>query len=240
MSVTRNIMSSALFAQPFIGYQPVNISNQEPALTAANLTKQTMLGPPFHWMWNRNAFHVPAETGATSFQQDYLLPLPDYGFAEKIWLTDPTDKVIEITNIVSALAMESIVKRPSSAALFTQDEDGNVTLRLNTIPDQAYMIDGLYQSAPTWMTSLAALWAPIPDHLAFIYDWGFLGFISLLVKDARAPIFLGKFASHLLGSQDGLTAQQRNIFLGNFLETMNQQGREQLATQQGAQGRANS
>jgi hypothetical protein len=121
-----------------------------------------------------------------------------------------------------------------------QDTLGNVTLRLNTLPDKAYQIDGYYQRAPVWMTSMASLWAPIPDHLAFIYDWGFMGIISLLTKDARAPIFLGKFASHLLGSQDGLTAQQRNIFIGNFLDLMNQQGREQLATQQGAQGRANA
>jgi hypothetical protein len=120
-----------------------------------------------------------------------------------------------------------------------QDEDGNVTLRLNTLPDVAYAIDGHYQRAPILMSSLANTWAPIPDHLSYIYDWGFLGFCSLLTKDARAPIFLSKFASHLLGSQDGLTAQQRNIFLGNFLDLMNQQARESMATQQGAMGRAN-
>jgi hypothetical protein len=240
MSATRNIMASALFSQPFIGYQPVNISNQEPALTAANIVKQTMLGPPFKWPWNRAGFNIDLDPDETEWGQDYLLNLPDYHFAEKIWLTDQNDKVTEISVITTGLSTESIVKRPSSAALYLQDNIGNVTLRLNTLPDEAYTIEGLYQRAPVWMTSLAAGWSPIPDHLAFIYDWGFLGFLSLLVKDARAPIFLGKFASHLLSSQDGLTAQQRNIFLGNFLDLMNQQGREQLATQQGAQGRANA
>jgi hypothetical protein len=233
-------MSSALFAQPFIGYQPVNVSNQEPALTAANIVKQTMLGPPFKWIWNRGSFHIDLDPSETSWGQDYIVNLPDYHFAEKIWLTDPEDEVKEITNITTALTAESVVKRPSSAGMFLQDDLGNVMLRLNALPDVAYMIDGYYQRAPVLMTSLANLWSPIPDHLSFIYEWGFLGVISLLVKDARAPIFLGKFASHLLSSQDGLTAQQRNIFLGNFLDLMNQQGREQLATQQGAQGRANS
>ena len=64
MSVTRNIQASALFSMPFIGYQPVSISNGEPAITAANLTKQTILGPPFKWPWNRGTFHIdldPAE-----------------------------------------------------------------------------------------------------------------------------------------------------------------------------------
>ena len=67
MSTTRNLQSSALFALPFIGYQPVNISNSEPAVTAANLTKQTILGPPFKWNYNRGEFSFPTEPN----DQDY-------------------------------------------------------------------------------------------------------------------------------------------------------------------------
>lgn len=239
MSVTRNIQASSLFSMPFIGYQPVNISNGEPAITSANLTKQTILGPPFKWPWNRSTFHIDLDPTETSWGQDYLLYLPDFHFVEKLWLTDPDGKVTEITNIASSLAAENAIKRPSSAAMNLQDDDGNVTLRLNANPDVPYGIEGYYQRAPVLMSSLANTWGPIPDHLSYIYDWGFLGFCSLLTKDARAPIFLSKFASHLLGSQDGLTAQQRNIFLGNFLDLMNQQAREGMATQQGAMGRAN-
>lgn len=240
MSVTRNIEASALFSMPFIGYQPVNISNGEPAITAANLTKQTILGPPFKWPWNRGSFHVELNPTETNWGQDYLLALPDFHFVEKLWLTDTEGKVTEITNIASSLSAESAVKRPSSAAMNTQDQYGNVTLRLNVLPDEPYLIDGYYQRAAAMMTSLANTWGPVPDHLSYIYDWGFLGFCSLLTKDARAPIFLAKFASHLLGSQDGLTAQQRNIFLGDFLTLLGQQQREGMATQQGAAGRANA
>ena len=241
MSTTRNIMASALFSMPFLNYQPVNVSNGEPAITAANLTKQTMLGPPFKWPWNRSSFHVDLPTGAALWGQDYLFQLPDFHFVEKVWLTNPDDgKVTELTNIAQSLAAESIVKRPSSAAMNWQDDDGNVTLRLNAIPDLAYAVDGFYQRAPVLMSSLANTWSPIPDYLSYIYDWGFLGFVSLLTKDARAPIFLGKFASHLLGAQDGLTAMQRNIFLGNWLEVLGAPQREQLSTQQGTQSRGNS
>lgn len=239
MSVTRNILASSLFSMPFIGYQPVNISNGEPAITAANLTKQTILGPPFRWPWNRSTFHIDLDPTAAEWSQDYLLYLPDFHFMEKLWLTDPNGKVTEISNIASSLAAESAIKRPSSASMNLQDDEGNVTLRLNAIPDEAYSIDGYYQRAAVTMSSLANTWGPIPDHLSYIYDWGFLGFCSLLTKDARAPIFLAKFASHLLGSQDGLTAQQRNIFLGDFLALMGQQQREGMSVQQGAMGRAN-
>lgn len=241
MSVTRNIQASALFSMPYIGYQPINVSNGEPAVTAANLTKQTILGAPFKWPWNRGSFHVELDTTETNWGQDYLFTLTDFGFVEKVWLTDPSDgKVTEITNIANGLAAESAVKRPSSAAMNVQDADGDVTLRLNSLPDAPYIIDGFYQRAPILMSSLANLWSPIPDHLSYIYDWGFLGFVSLLTKDARAPIFLGKFASHLLGAQDGLTAMQRSIFLGNFLEVIGQTGREQIGIQQGAQARGNT
>jgi hypothetical protein len=240
MSATRNIQSSALFSMPFLGYQPVNISNCEPAVTAANITKQTMLGPPFKWPWNRGTFHVVLDTTETSWAQDYMFQLADFHFVEKVWLTDPSGGVREITNIVQSLAAESVKKRPSSAAMNLMDSDGNVTLRLNTLPDLAYTIDGYYQRAPVLMSSLANTWAPVPDHLSYIYDWGFLGFVSLLTKDARAPIFLGKFASHLLGAQDGLTATQRNIFLGNFLDLLGEQGRGQIGVQQGAQARGNT
>lgn len=240
MSVTRNIMASALFSMPFLNYQPVNVSNNEPAVTAANLTKQTMLGPPFRWPWNRGTFDVQMDPNEPNWGQDYLFELADFGFVEKIWLTDPEGKVTEITNIAQSLAAESIVKRPSSAAMNQVDDEGNVILRLNTLPDVAYSIDGLYQRAPILMSSLANTWAPIPDHLAYIYDWGFLGFVSLLTKDARSGVFLGKFASHLLGAQDGLTATQRNIFLGNFLPLITETNREQMHTQQGVQARGNS
>lgn len=240
MSVTRNLMSSALFALPFLHYQPVNISNGEPAMQAANLTKQTMLGPPFKWHWNRGTFHIDLDQTSNTWAQDYIVPLPDFHFMEKLWLTDPEGKVTEIINIVQSLAGESVIKRPSSAAVNFLDSDGELTLRLNTRPDAAYAIDATYQRAPVLMTSLASSWYPIPDHLSYIYDWGFLAYICMLTKDARTAVFMGKFASHLLGAQDGLSATQRNIFLGNFLPLLSEQSREAMSTQQGVQARGNT
>jgi len=231
MGVTRNLQSSALFSMPFIGNQPVNISNGEPAISAANLTKQTILGAPFKWAFNRGSLTFTCELGA----QDYFVPATDFGSLEQIWLTDPNGKVSEI-EVRKSLAAESAVKRPSSAAAQLIEDDG-VTIRLNTLPDQLYQVDGFYQKAPVLMSSMANTWGPLPDNLAYIYDWGFLSFVSLLTKDARFPIFGQRFTAHLLGAQDGLTALERNIFLGNFIDVMTQQGRAQMLTQQGVQAR---
>jgi len=240
MSVTRNIQSSALFSLPYLNYQPVDISNAEPALTAANITKQTILGPPFRWNFNRASIHLALDTAAITWGQDYPLPtVTDYGFLEQIWLTDPATGDKKEIEVRKALAEDNTVKRPGSASVQQDDENG-IIIRLNSKPDAPYIIDGFYQRAAVTMTSLANTWGPLPDHKSYIYDWGFLGFVSLLTKDARAPIFLSKFTSHLLGEQDGLTALQRNIFLGNWLDLLTQQGRETMAVQQGAQARGNA
>jgi len=240
MSVTRNIQSSALFSLPYLNYQPVDVSNDEPALSAANITKQTILGPPFRWAFNRASIHLALDTNATAWGQDYLIPsVKDYGFLEQIWLTDPETGDKKEIEVRKSLAEDSTMKRPGSAAVQDDNEDG-ITIRLNSRPDAPYIIDAFYQRAAVTMTSLASTWGPLPDHKSYIYDWGFLGFVSLLTKDARAPIFLSKFTSHLLGEQDGLTALQRNIFLGNWLDLLTQQGRETMAAQQGAQARGNA
>lgn len=227
MLVTRNIMSSALFALPFLGYQPVNISNGEPAITAANLTKQTVLGPPFAWPWNRNYF----QQDITGDSQDYFFPLPDFGFLERASVTDGNGNVAEI-KIRLALAEENHIQRPASVAVQLQDDSGNVLVRMNAIPDQEYTLKGTYQIAPILMSSLANTWAPIPDYLSYVYDWGFLSTVAMLTKDARFPIFVQRFMSHLLGAQGGLTSLQRNIFLGNWLEVMAAAQESQQTTQQ--------
>lgn len=236
MSVTRNLQSSALFSMPFIGYQPVNISNSEPAVTAANLTKQTILGAPFKWNFNRGEFSFSTEPN----EQDYFETITDFGFLERVTLTDSKGVVKEI-EIVQSLSAESVQKRPGSISANLMDGAGGVNFRLNAIPPtgETYLVDGQYQKAPVLMSSLANTWGPIPDHLAYIYDWGFLSFVSLLTKDARFPIFGQRFTAHLLGAQEGLTALERNIFLGNFLQVMTAQERAQLTTQQGVTARQN-
>ena len=234
MSTTRNLQSSALFSMPFIGYQPVNVSNSEPAVTAANLTKQTILGAPFKWPFNRASFTFLTEPGT----QDYFLTISDFGFLERATVTDSSGKVNEI-EIVQSLSVESVQKRPGSIAANITDGTDGITFRLNTLSpdDETYKIDGFYQKAPVLMSSMANTWSPIPDHLGYIYDWGFLSFVSLLTKDARFPIFGQRFTAHLLGAQEGLTALERNIFLGNFLQVMTASERAQMTTQQGVSAR---
>lgn len=229
MPATRNILSSVLFSLPFLGYQPANISNGEPALNAANLVKQVILGPPFAWPWNRTEVETPISP-ATG--QNYIMDTPQpFGYLEKAWVIDGKGVVTEI-KVVMALAEESRSQRPNSVAAQVISDDGTTMLRLNTIPDQSYALRCFYQNAAGYMTSMASRWSPIPDHLGYVYDWGYLAILAMITKDQRVPFFGQRFVSHLLGLQDGLTATQRNIFLGNWLELITE---PQRATQQAQQ-----
>ncbi len=241
MPVTRNIQSSILFALPFIGYQPANISNGEPAVNAANLIKQTILGAPFTWPWNRTAFEIAIPTvdgfGDIDLVQDYQIGTVNFGYLEKAWLTDVDTGEVKPLAIVPGLAAESAVMRPQSIAIQGQDDD-TVTLRINALPDRPYLLSGFYQLTPPSVTSPASSWGPIPDNYGYIYDWGFLGMLAMITKDVRQPVFQQKFVSHLLGAQDGITATQRNIFIGEWLALMGEAGRNQLNTQQAVQARS--
>jgi hypothetical protein len=239
----RNLQASLDFTLPFLGYQPLLIAKQEPAITAANLTKQAMLGAPFAWPWNRSEFTfttTPAEFGTsdayTPALQNYTVSVPDFGFIERWTLTDANGDVKEIPNQIS-LALTSATARPSMAAIQAQDDTGNITVRLNNMPDQAYLVTGQYQREPNPMLSVASTWYPIPDKLSYIYDWGFLAIASLLTQDGRFPIFVQKFTAHLLGAQDGLSEMQRNIFMGNFIDAMRTMERAQTGTSQAIAGR---
>ena len=241
MPVTRNIQSSILFSLPYIGYQPANISNGEPAINSANLVKQTILGAPFKWAWNRTNFEIPVPTvdafGDVENVQDYNLATVRFSFLEKAWLTDTDTGDVKELTIVPALAAESAVMRPQSIAVQNQDDD-SITLRLNSLPDRAYLLNGFYQLTAPTVSSAASSWGPIPDNLSYIYDWGFLGMLAMITKDVRQALFQQKFVAHLLGAQDGLTATQRNIFIGEWLALMGETGRNQLTTQQGVQARS--
>ena len=228
--VTRNLQASTLFVLPYIDYQPADVSNNQPALDAANLVKQTIVGAPFAWPWNRFFFSVQVTKEAG---QDYLIvpSFPGFGYLEKAWLLDENDEVKQIS-IQLSLTQESKVQRPASIAAMVQYPDGSVLLRLNTIPDMDYTLRGFYQGAPVPMTSMASTWNPIPDNLSYIYDWGYLSLLGMLIKDQRVPYFGQRFVAHLLGNQSGLSATQRNIFIGNWLELIRDPLAAQAKTQQ--------
>ena len=211
MATTLTLQNSINYALPILKNQPALVSNFEPALSVGNIVLATILGPPFCWRFNRNTLSFSISSGAGT---DYAESLPDFGFLETQWLTDGTT-VHELGGAVS-LAKTTASARPTKIAPQYDDNAGNITFRVNRLPDKSYTVNGDYQKKAVLMTSPASPWGVVPDEFCYIFNQGFLALLAVLVNDSRFPVFENYFVSRLLGAQDGLTDQQRNIFVGNW------------------------
>lgn len=228
-----SLQSSMNFVAPILKNQPLQVSNQEPALSAGNMVLGTILGAPFKWRFNRNEFNFPI----TSANTDYGVSISDLGFIETQWLVDGGGRVVPLNGAIS-LPVNGASGRPERIAPQFDDNAGVVTFRVDKKPDQNYTVYCDYQRKSPLMTSAASEWAPVPDEFNYIFNQGFLCIMSLLVNDSRFPIFENYFIARLLSAQDGLTDQERSIFLGNWGNFVQTLARSQGAVNSGVAGRA--
>jgi hypothetical protein len=233
VALTQNVMNSVVYVQTLIKNQRLNVNGQEPALTMSNIVLQRILGAPFIWRQNRASFSIPISAAAGT---DYTVSLPNLGRIETQWLTDGNNKDMELKGAV-CLAKMSAKRRPTEVAAQYDDNQGNITFRFNSVPDQGYTAWFDYQQKARLITSWANPWGMIPDELGYIYNTGFLSLGALLVNDARFGIWERQFVGDLLGAQDGLDEQARAIFLGQWLSDIRSTTRSQGAVQGGVAGR---
>jgi hypothetical protein len=80
MATTLTLQNSMNFAQSYAGYRQLNVgASNEPAITAANIILQTIVGAPFVWNWNRSSVTFNTIVGT----QDYATAAATFGFIEK-------------------------------------------------------------------------------------------------------------------------------------------------------------
>lgn len=238
MASTITLASTVAWAQTFTRYQPLTVgANNEPAITNANVIKQTIVGPPFIWNWNRAS---DSSTSTAAGTQDYTIALAAWGFVEKVTVTDATGVVteLEIKQVISADSAGTLNRaRPNFVSVQTDDDAGNITFRLMPVPDAIYALTVVYQKSPALFTTTAALWSPIPDKYQYIYSRGFLALAMSLVDDARFTVEHTRFLASLLGASEGLSETEKSIFMGNALGNNAQMQAGQIRTQQAAQAR---
>lgn len=238
MPSTITLASTIAWAQTFTRYQPLTVgANNEPAITSANVIKQTIQGPPFIWNWNRASDSSMSTVAGT---QDYTIAIAAWGFVEKITVTDSLGVVteLEIKQVISADSAGTLNRaRPNFASVQTDDDAGNITFRLIPVPDAIYAITVVYQKAPVLFTTTSGLWSPIPDKFQYIYSRGFLALAMSVIDDARFTVEHTRFLASLLGASEGLSETEKNIFMGGALSTNAQMQGSQIRTQQAAQAR---
>lgn len=221
MASTITLANTVNWAAPHIRYAPLAISTNsyEPAVTIANVVKQTILNAPFTWRWNRGTatFNTVANT------QDYSVAVSDFGFVETASVLAnqsppaPTYEVIQYRNILGQGGTDT--SRPTSIAAQLDDNAGNITFRLLPVPDAVYTVNITYQKKATLFpfTGTTSTWAPIPDEYQFVYQQGFLAMTFLYWDDPRWQVEVPRFLSSLVGISEGLDDTQKNIFLQNWI-----------------------
>lgn len=179
-------------------------------------------------------------TWTESALTDYVQAVSDFGFIEKATVTDSNGKIVEIPNIATELSMDAGSGRPSTIAPIIDDNAGNITFRfMPGVPDQAYTCQVIYQKSVTNFSALTGsggTW-PIPDSYGHVYNWGFLGFVYLFASDPRAAFALQRFVVGLLALSEGLTEQQKNVFLEQWNMLTASAGVPGAKYQQGIQAR---
>lgn len=211
MASTISLQGTLNWAQPFMGFRPGALgTNNEPAITNANLIKQTILSAPFAWRWNRAVKTFTTTAG----QQDYPIAVSDFGYMEKANVTLSGD--VKELSIKNCLALDSKQGRPENIAAQLDDNNGNITFRLMKVPDNTYTVTITYQKKATLFSALTDLWSPIPDEFSFIFQRGFLALYLLFTDDPKFQIENAKFVAALLGASEGLDETQKNIFLTNW------------------------
>lgn len=214
MATTLTLQSSINFTTPFLKNQPEMVSNLEPAVGGANIILGMMLGAPCRWRFNRGTLSFPITAAGGT---DYVVSVPDLGFIETAWLKDSNGKIWQLNGKLTT-AKESNESRPTLIAPVYDDNAGNITFRLTNAPTANYTVYVDYQKKMTLMTSPASVWGVVPDEFNYIFNQGFLGMMMILVNDSRFPIFMNYFVTRLLLTQDGLSDQEKNIFLQDFAQ----------------------
>lgn len=138
-----------------------------------------------------------------------------------------------------ALNEERATDRPTFISTQECDLSGTTfTFRLMPVPDQIYRVNLTYQKSPGAFapSNLNATWG-IPDQLQYIYNYFFLFFVLDYFDDPRAARYRQLAVASLLGRQSGLSETDRNLFLGNWLDIMQEEQSKQSSVAQGAQAR---
>lgn len=217
-----SVQSTINWASPFLRNYPLsNATNNEPALTSVNMVIETCLSAPFAWEWNRKVATVTTASGT----QDYAVTIADYGYLEKITLKDSSNVAYDVQTLRPLLAKgatdSASLALPTIGAAQLDSNDGStaITFRFQPVPDAIYTGEIIYQKAPATISDLTGTWTPIPNKYSLIYNYGFLAMMYLFIDDPRWTAAIPRFLSSLVGISSGLSAEQKSVFLGDWLQS---------------------
>lgn len=236
--MANNLQYTANFISPFCRYQAPNVGvSLQPLVGIASIVRNIILAAPFTWRFNRNNVNIigPVVQG----NSDYTQLISDFGFLEKVTANDGTTSW-EFKDVKNneALASSTTQGRPMTISVFNDDGNNNFTFRLSAVPDQAYIVNMVYQKAPVQFLAMADLWSPVPDSFSDVYNNLCLGYYMDSCQDPRAPQYIARGIAGLLARAQGLTSTDKAIFASAYMNFSAQEFLTQAKTQQGVQAQA--
>lgn len=202
---TKTLQDSINYAQKFVREMP--LTDLSLALPIGDWVLQFILAPPFSWPWNRVETTFAA---SQALGQDYTLALPDFGWLESGTAYDGVST--RSLDVKTGLNAQTDPQQPFVLAAQSV-VDGNVLFRLTPQPDKDYTIGITYQKKAPSFVALADTWAPIPDHLSYLYHSGVLARAYEYAADARYTTWLPLFIRQVIAAYQGLQQSETNIFL---------------------------
>lgn len=151
--------------------------------------------------------------------QDYTIATPEFSHIEHASVLDLSAtgaplKWYEL-KIQNQLALETAKARPNFISPHTENAAGLTTFRVSSAPDKKYPIAIHVQKVAPLYQGVNDVWG-LPDFMQNIYEWGFLALMWHFADDSRAAYANNQFKAALLGRAEGLTEEQKNIFLNNW------------------------
>lgn len=159
-------------------------------------------------------------TGSPSSGAFSIGATADFGWLEQASITGADGKTFQIQFIQSVATSDSNLSpsRPTMISPLLDDNTGTITWRLTPVPDQAYVVNLVYQSAPLSFTSdLTATWLPIPDRFNTIYQQGLMASASEYAQMDSTPMDWQKFYQQLAGAATFLDLKSRSEWVAMML-----------------------
>ena len=219
MPSTYTINRTVAYVQRFIRQCPLTFTNtNDPAFGIGDWVRNLILGPPFSWRWNRAV--VPTITAVVG-QNNYQVNLPTFGWIEQASITDTTASPNAAYELQVGLTFtqEVVNNQPTRISPWLDDNNGNITFRLQPPPDKAYLLNIVSQNASPNFKSMSDTWAPIPDYMQNVVQELYLAkAYQYFGHELFAPT-MQMAVRMLVAVSEGLTETQKNIFIQDFLDT---------------------
>ena len=166
-----------------------------------------------------------------------ILAVNNFSFIEKAYVQDINNgNEWKELGISLNLARDTTTGCPKHVSAQSDDNLGDLAIRLMPTPAGAYPVSIQYQQLQVPFTGLSSNWAPLPDRLFYTYSMGVLALAYLYKGDMRFSWASSQFVARMLAYAEGMEESQVNQFLRRWAATLSEGAWAQQA-QQGTSAR---